>query len=151
MNPLFLRKIQTFCAYQERSQKAVRTKLIAIGARGLELENIIVYLIQENFLNEERFARLYAGSKFRIKKWGRNRIRQELKMQSISDICIRKALAEIPESDYIKVLYQLAEKKFEQLSQLRLQKNLQQKLYNYLAAKGFESALVSNIVRKYYG
>ena len=89
-----LAKMQRYCAYQERCHEEVRSKLLNMGVYSDWREEIIVQLIEENFLNEERFARSFARGKFRIKQWGRNRIRQELKKRKISDYCVRKAMEE---------------------------------------------------------
>ena len=82
-----LAKLQRYCAYQDRCHQEVRTKLIDLGVFGDTLEEIITDLIKDNFLNEERFARSYARGKFRMRKWGRIKIRQELKLRKISDYC----------------------------------------------------------------
>jgi regulatory protein len=95
-----LLKLQAYCAYQDRCHSEVRSKLLDLGIYGDDLEDIIVALIEDNFLNEERYARSYARGKFRIKQWGRLRIRRELKFRKISDYCIRKAMEEIDENDY---------------------------------------------------
>jgi regulatory protein len=104
-------KAQQTCAYQERCQQEMRDKLYEWGLYPNEVENIIADLISENFLNEERFAKAYAGGKFRIKKWGKVKIKIELKKRKISDYCIRKAMEEIPDKEYIAALKQLIEKK----------------------------------------
>ena len=106
-----LSKLQGYCAYQDRCHQEVRSKLLDLGIYGNDLEEIMADLIQENFLNEERYARSFARGKFRIKKWGRNRIRRELKMRDISDYCLRKAMAEIEEEEYLKTLRKVLEKK----------------------------------------
>ncbi len=132
-----LQKLQRFCAYQERSHGEVRTKLIELGVYGDTLEMIIVELIQDNFLNEERFARIYARGKFNIKKWGKARIKQELKQKKISDYCIKKAMEEIHEEDYVKTLNELVIKKANLLQESDRYK-LRQKLFTYLLQKGYE-------------
>jgi regulatory protein len=85
-------KAQMSCAYQERCQQEIRDKLYEWGLHSNEVENIIADLISTNFLNEERFAKAFAGGKFRIKKWGKVKIKIELKKRKISDYCIRKGL-----------------------------------------------------------
>ena len=99
-----LKKLQRYCAYQDRCHQEVRNKLINLGVYGQVMEEVIVELIQENFLNEERFAKSFARGKFRIKTWGRNRIRRELKLRAVSDYCIRKGMEEIPDDDYLEAL-----------------------------------------------
>ena len=111
-----LQKLQRYCAYQDRCHAEVRTKLLSLGIYGDDLEEIIVELIGENYLNEERFARSYARGKFRFKCWGRIRITQELKSRRISDYLIRKALEEIDETEYRQALYDLLDKKLALIS-----------------------------------
>jgi regulatory protein len=134
-------KAQMACAYQERCQQEMRDKLYDWGLHGDDVENIIANLISENFLNEERFAIAFAGGKFRIKKWGKVKIKIELKRRKISDYCIKKALAAIDADDYIKTLQELLKK--------RLKENAKGKAHirNYKAAqyalsRGFESDLI---------
>ena len=136
-----LRKLQKYCAYQDRCHQEVRSKLLDLKIYGDDLEDIIVQLIEENFLNEERFARSYARGKFRIKKWGRTRIRQELKRRKISAYCIKKGMEEIDEEDYVKTLRGLIDKKRNLLKEKKpfLLKN---KLAKYVMGKGYESQLV---------
>jgi regulatory protein len=105
-------------------------------------------LIGENYLNEERFAIHYAGGKFRISHWGKNKIKQALKQKQVSDYCIKKALKEIDDADYIKTFEKLAEQK---MNLLKSEKNIfikKKKLQNYLLGKGFESELVNEEVGK---
>ncbi|MBK8342084.1 MAG: RecX family transcriptional regulator [Bacteroidetes bacterium] len=104
MNDAALNKLRHYCAYQERCHEEVRTKLLSLKIYGEGLEAIINKLIEDDFLNEERFAKAYAGGKFRMKKWGRGKIVQGLKLRKISDYCIKKAMLEIDESDYQKTL-----------------------------------------------
>ncbi len=99
-----LNKMRRFCAYQERCHEEVRSKLLSLKIYGEALEEVMQALIEEDFLNEERFAIAYAGGKFRVKKWGRQKILRELKLRKISDYCIKKAMAEIPEDDYTATL-----------------------------------------------
>ncbi|MDA7625775.1 RecX family transcriptional regulator, partial [bacterium] len=106
-----LYKLQKYCAYQERCHQEVRTKLIDLGCYGDDLEEVITSLITENFLNEERFAQSYARGKFRFKKWGRVRIRQELKFRKISTYCLKKAMEEINDEEYFEVIKTLLLKK----------------------------------------
>ena len=139
-------KIASFCAYQERTQQEVRSKLYEYGIKTDEVEVIISKLIQENFLNEERFAKAFAGGKFRVKKWGRNRIIRELEMRDLSPYCIKSALKEIPEDDYLETIHQIINKKSTEI----LTKNLYQKNYKiaqYLISRGFESDLVWEILK----
>ena len=136
-----LQKLMHYCAYQERCHQEVRAKLISLEIYGGDLEEIIDELITENFLNEERFAKAYAGGKFRMKKWGKIRIKQELKRRKISDYCIKKAMQEIDEEGYMEGLYALIEKKRKTEKETNEFK-LKGRLAKYAMSKGFESYLV---------
>lgn len=142
-----LQKLQRYCAYQDRCHQEVRSKLITLGVYGDRLEEVMVDLIKENFLNEERFARSYARGKFRFKCWGRLRITQELKKRKISDYLIRKALEEIPEENYQQELHHFLERK---LTQIRSKNNFErkQKLAAYAIRRGFESEYIWPVVNK---
>ncbi len=135
-----LAKMQRYCAYQDRCHQEVRSRLLDMGVYGDWLEEIILRLIEENFLNEERFARSFARGKFRIKQWGRNRILQELKQRNISGYCIRKALEEIDERDYRRTLETLLLKKAETLPE-EGPFNRNNKLARYAVGRGFEAEL----------
>lgn len=142
-----LQKLQRYCAYQDRCHQEVRSKLIELGVYGDDLEEIIVELIEENFLNEERFARSYARGKFRFKCWGRMKITRELKMRKISDYLIRKALEEIPEADYQQELYQFLERKLP-LIKAKNDFERKQKLAAYAQRRGFESEYIWQTVNE---
>lgn len=137
-------KLMQFCAYRDRSHKEVENKLNEMRMIPAACEQIIIKLMQEDFLNEERFARSFVRGKFRIKKWGRRRIKQELKAREISSPVIRLALTEINEQDYIQTLSELAEKKnilIKEKDPFRRKK----KLVDYLLQKGYEPEMVYDI------
>lgn len=136
-----LQKLQRYCAYQDRCHAEVRTKLLSLGIYGDDLEEIIVELIGENYLNEERFARSYARGKFRFKCWGRIRITQELKSRRISNYLIRKALEEIDETEYRQALYSLLERKLALIDR-EDEYATKQKLAGYAQRRGFEGELI---------
>lgn len=136
-----LAKAENFCAYQERSQKEVRGKLLDWGIRGDELEEIITELILNNFLNEERFAKQYVSGKFNIKKWGRIKIKQGLKLKGVPEKMIQKALYSMDDDDYSKVLEDLLTKKSQLLTESDAFKR-KIKLMAYLQSKGFENDLI---------
>ncbi len=139
-------KAQLYCAYQERYQQEVRDKLYEWGLYPEAVENLIAQLITENFLNEERFAKAYAGGKFRIKKWGRIKIKLELKKRKLSEYCIRKGMQEIEEEAYMQTLKMLVEKKSKEITDKKLSiKNL--KIARYLASKGFEQDLIWQVLK----
>lgn len=132
-------KLLKYCTYQERCHEEVRTKLLSLKVYGNDLENIMSRLIEADFLNEERFAKTYAGSKFRQMGWGRTKIMYQLKFRKISDYCIREAMKEIREEDYIKTLRQQLEKRKKQVEG---DKNRVNKTVQHLISKGFEAELV---------
>lgn len=141
-----LARLRKFCDYQDRCHQEVRTKLIEIGCYGDDLENVMCDLIADNFLNEERFARSYARGKFRLKQWGKVRIRQELKLRKISAYCMKKAFEEIDEEEYESTLRKLLEKKAKNIkAKNRFEKNA--KLAKYMMQKGYESFLVWEILK----
>src|SRR6187399_231885 len=130
-------KIKQYCAYQERCHSEVKEKLYGYGLYKNDVEDIIGKLIEENYLNEERFAILFAGGKFRIKQWGRLKIKYELKQKQVSEYCIKKALNSIDETAYLKTLDKLFEL---QLKRLKTEKNSyskKKKLQDHLRMKGF--------------
>ncbi len=141
-----LLKIRDWCAYQERCQQEVRDKLYEYGLRTDDVENILSLVISENFVNEERFAIAFAGGKFRIKKWGKIKIKQELKAKRVSDYCIKKGLVQIEDTDYINTLKRLLLLK----AKLIIEKNhlkKKQKLVRYALSKGYEQDIVFDMLR----
>ncbi|MEO6902137.1 MAG: regulatory protein RecX [Bacteroidia bacterium] len=141
-----LLKAQATCAYQERCQQEMRDKLYEWGLYTDAVENIIADLITTNFLNEERFAKAYAGGKFRIKKWGRIKIKLELKKRKLSDYCIKKALQEINEDDYLLTIKQLAAKKSKEIKGGKPHVRTY-KIVQYIASKGFEQSLIWDVLK----
>lgn len=140
-------KAWAYCAYQERSQQEVRDKLYEYGLYPDEVESLIAELIGDNFLNEERFAKAYAGGKFRVKKWGRYKILQGLKQHRISDYCQRKGMAEIDPDEYYETLLDLARKKKESLIEKDLFV-LKNKVVRYLIGKGYEQDLAWEAIKE---
>src|SRR6266487_2138747 len=105
-----LHKIFRYCAYQERSHREVKTKLFEYGLPSAKVDEIISYLITEGFLNEERYAKAFAGGKFRIMKWGKLKIQRELESSGVSPRNIARGLSEINASDYSKTMLSLVRK-----------------------------------------
>ena len=138
-------KAESWCAYQERCQQEVRDKLYSWGLHENDVENLIAELITKNFLDEERFAKAYAGGKFRIKKWGRVKIRLELKRRKLSDYCIKKGLAEIDEDEYLKTLVKVMQGKMNSTKEKNPMKK-KYKVMNYLLSRGFENDLVREVI-----
>jgi regulatory protein len=138
-------KIAKFCAYQERCHQEVRDKLYAYGLLPNDVEEIIYELIQNDFINEERFAKAFVRGKFNYKKWGRIKITQELKKRKISKYCINKGLGEISEEKYKVVLTEILDKKSKQFSSLKeYQKNY--KAVQFAMGKGYESTIAWSII-----
>ncbi len=141
-------KIASYCAYQERCQQEVRNKLYSYELYRDEVDELLAWLITENYVNEERFAITFAGGKFRIKKWGKFKITQALAQKDISDYCIKKALQEIGQEDYLATIASLADKKMAEYS-LRVSNpfQLRDKTAKYIISKGFEPNLVWQILK----
>lgn len=140
-----LQKAKHYCAWQERSHAEVKEKLYGFGLRKSEVDDLLTTLIEENYLNEERYASLFAGGKFRQKKWGRVKITYELKLQKVSPYNIKKALQEIDEDSYQNCLLTLAKKKWDSIAgNLPLIKKA--KTTAYLIQKGYEPALIQQVI-----
>ncbi len=140
-----LEKIKPYCAYQERCHKEVKEKLYGYGLRKTEVEEILSYLIEENYLNEERFAVQFAGGKFRIKQWGKKKIQYELQQKGISSFLIKLALKQIGDEAYLSTLNKLALNKWTSLKKEQYLVR-QAKTYAFLLQKGYESALISKAI-----
>ena len=143
-----LQKTKHYCAYQERCHSEVRDKLYSFGLHRNEVEQLLTQLIEENFLNEERFAIAYADDKFRIKHWGKEKIKYALKQKHVSDYCIRKALSQIPETDYKNVFTKLANQK---LATVKSEKNIyikKKKIKDFLQQRGFEIKLINEYLKQ---
>jgi regulatory protein len=141
------KKAESYCAYQERSQQEVRDKIYSWGLHRNEVENIISNLISSGFLKEERFASAFAGGKFRMKKWGRNKIRLALNEKKVSAPLISRALSEIDDREYEKVLRQLISvrmKKSTEKNPLRMK----YKVATYAISRGFEPELVWSVLNE---
>ena len=135
------KKLEHYCAYQERCHKEVRNKLREMRMIPEAIDLIIVHLIQHNFLNEERFAQAYVRGKFRIKKWGKNRLVRELKFRDISKYSIDSALKEIDLEDYYNTLDELVKKQIESIKENNSYKK-KKKIADYLLYRGWESQLI---------
>ena len=142
-----LQKAKHYCGYQERSHSEVKDKLYSFGLYKQQVEECLSQLIEENYLNEERFAQQFAGGKFRMKKWGRVKIKYELKQKQVSDYCIKKGLKEISEEDYMATLQKLASEKWASVNK---ETNLFAKLrktQDYLLQKGYEHELIKQVLQ----
>lgn len=139
-------KIANFCVYQERTQAEVRSKLASWGVWGDEAEELISFLITENYLNEERFAKIYAGSKFRVNRWGRRKILAALKAKGLSSYCVQVGMKEINPDDYWDALVNELGKRSKEntLSE-------KQRVFRALLAKGYESDLIGEAWKEVWG
>lgn len=141
-----LEKIKYYCAYQERSHFEVNNKLFQMGASKTLREEIMTELISADILNEERFATLFAGGKFRMKFWGKIKISQALFEKKVSKQNIQTALHSIPQTDYEKSINKLAEKKWNSFRTKNKYVN-KQKTYDYLLQKGFEHMIIQKTLK----
>lgn len=141
-----LPKAKHYCAYQERCHSEVKEKLYGFGLNKKEVEEIIATLIEEGYLDEERFAIQFAGGKFRMKHWGKVKIKYELKQRQVSEYSIKKALSAIDKTAYQQTFYKLFEDK---LSTLKNERNIftkKKKMLDYLVQKGFETELIRQLL-----
>ena len=141
-----LLKAESWCAYQERSQQEVRNKLYEYGLHQTDVEDLISELITTNFLNEERFAMAYASGKVNIKKWGKIKVRQGLKLKKVPDRLIQKALNSIDGDKYAANLLATAEKKSAVLTEKEPYKK-KFKLITYLLSKGYELDIINDVLK----
>ncbi|WP_456439074.1 regulatory protein RecX [Psychroserpens sp.] len=141
------KRLEHYCAYQERCHKEVNQKLYEMKMIPEARDEIIVHLLQYNFLNEERFAKAFVRGKFRIKKWGKQRLRLELKRKDINKTIITIALKEIDTDEYFNTFNELALKRVEMIRETNAQKK-RKKLADYLFYRGWESQLVYDKIRE---
>ena len=141
-----LARAQRYCAYQERSHKEVKNKLFEYGLYASQVDELLSQLITDGFLNEERFAKAYAGGKFRIKKWGRLKIKNELEYLGLTRTCIQRGLNEIEAVDYSKTLKALIKKKAAE-SQEENQFKKRDKIARFVIGKGYEPELVWGFIK----
>lgn len=144
-----LTKLENYCVYRERCHKEVEQKLYELRMIPEAKEKIILHLIEHDFLNEERFAKAFSRGKFRIKKWGRQRIIRELKYKGVSKYNIDSALKEISEVDYLNAFNELAEKKYASITESNKNKK-KRKLIDYLIYRGWESHLIYDKVNQFF-
>ena len=141
-----IKKLRRYCAYQERCHQEVRSKLLDLKIYGDDLEEVMMHLIEENFLNEMRFAQAYARGKFNMKHWGRIKISLGLKNKNITPYLIQKGLDEIDEDLYLNVLRSEAEKYIDKYKDRLDSYVLRKKTTNYLMRKGYEIPLIQQVL-----
>ncbi len=134
-------KIKIYCSYQDRCHKDVVLKLKDFNIDNKGKNEIISNLIKENYLNESRFCKSFARGKFRIKNWGRIKIKNELKLRDISSYNISLALKEIDDKDYIEKLDSIFKKKLSSLGNINV--NIKRKkIFSFLKYRGWENNLI---------
>lgn len=141
-------KLSSYCAYQERSEKEVWDKMSDYNLSQFSQECVIDLLKEENFLNESRFVRAYAGGKFRTKKWGKLKIKNGLRQKGISEHLMQVALKQINDEDYYNTLTALLEKKANTLSDSLNAFEIKKKLFNFAVSKGYEMSLIFEIAEE---
>ena len=142
-------RLKRYCAYQERCHKEVKNKLQQLGAYGDTSDAVISHLIQHDYLNETRFAVFYVRGKFSIKKWGKKRIVNELKLRKITNYNIDKGLKQISEKDYQHTFDTLAQKRWEELKKKKESTEKRNKKWvQYLQYRGWENDLIFSALRK---
>jgi len=149
--PTFLEakiKLEAWCAYQERCQSEVTQKLFDWQFSPEQRDQLIADLISNRFIDEERFACAFVSGKFRIKHWGRNKIRQHLKQKRISEYSIKKGFLEIDPDEYWTTLLRLTERKMGEKKRNETIWQLRARVQRYLSAKGYEFDLISDALRE---
>ena len=141
-----LEKLRKYCAYQERSHHDVVQKMWDLKIPKDWRDDMLISLIQENFLNEERFARTYVRGKFNIKKWGRIKIIQGLKQHKVSQKCIQLGLTEIDEDRYLETLHDTIELKRSKLNEKNPWKR-RGAIYKFVTGRGFEGNMVTEAIK----
>lgn len=135
-------KIERYCAYQDRCHYEVKEKLRSYKLLPDTIDLIILDLMKDDFLNEERFAKSYVSGKFKIKRWGRIKISLKLKEKRVSAKCIELGLAEIDPEDYLATLNQLIATKWDEYARFRKEFDRKGKVAKHLYSRGFESDLI---------
>lgn len=146
-----LRRMQRYCTYRDRCHKEVVETLRDMGMIPEAIDRIVVDLIADDFLNEERFALEFTRGKFHQKYWGKTRIRRELEVRGISKYLIRKALGGIDEQDYQRTFDALAEKRWHALAAEKDLRKKKRKLADYLFYRGWETSMVYDKIRELAG
>lgn len=140
-----LARIHHYCAYQERCSRDVENKLMQWKVPSEKVKRIMKLLKEEGFIDEERFARIFVRGKFHINKWGRSKIRHELKIRSIPEAMAHKAMEEIGEDDYVRTIRELVLKKKIAINSGKYL-NVREKILTFVTGKGFEPDLISKVL-----
>lgn len=142
-------KLKHYCAWQERCQSEVKAKALSLGVNRETAGHFADRLAEEGCLNEERFAIQFAGGRFRMKQWGKTKIRAELKKKRVSENCIAAAIGQINEKEYLKTVEKLARQKWNSIKGEGVNHFIKMsKTRNYLLQKGYEPALIKTELAK---
>ena len=145
-------KLKHYCAYQDRCHSELKDKAYSLGLRKTDVEELTARLIEENVINEERFAIKFAGGKFRMKQWGKEKIKSELRKKRVNDYLIKKAMKEIGEDDYLETVFVLAKKKWNSIKGEGVNNFVKMgKTRDYLLQKGYEAAVIAVAIKKIKG
>ena len=144
-----LEKLKSYCVYRERCEWEVELKLNSLGASETRIEQIVGELKKQNFLDNKRFAAAFVSGKFRMKKWGKNKIKAELRSKKLDTETIDWALDQIDDEDYIQCLEEILEKKWRLLKSNR-DSSTRIKLQRFLYGKGFENDFVNTALKNLF-
>jgi regulatory protein len=144
---LILQKIRNYCSYQERCISEVEQKLKDLAVQRKKIPDIINQLQKEGYLDEERFARAFAGGKFRLNKWGRNKIEFEMKIRGIPELMIQEGMAEIDENEYLQTLKELMIHKYNEIKSDK-NVNIREKILNFAYGKGYEMEFILGFLKE---
>jgi len=137
---LILEKIQSYCLYQDRCLQEVKNKLLSLKVNVNSAENIIKSLKENDYLNEDRYVKLFIQGKLRIKKWGKIKLKNELRIRSIDKNIIEKYINGISETDYLSYFNDFSRTKIERLKGTQDQKK--RSFINYFTYRGWENTLI---------
>ena len=144
---LILQKIRHYCSYQERCISEVEQKLRAFSLQSEKIPGIINQLQKEGYLDEERFAKIFAGGKFRVNKWGRNKIEFEMKIRGVPVLIVQEGMTEIDEENYLHTLKELMLHKFNEIK-TKKNVNIREKIINFAYGKGYEMELILVFIKE---
>ena len=145
--PLILQKIRHYCSYQERCISEIEQKLKDFTVQREKIPGIINQLQKEGYLDEERFAKAFAGGKFRLNQWGHNKIEFEMRIRGIPDLMIQEGMAEIDEAEYLQTLKELMIHKFNEIKEKK-NVNIREKIINFASGKGYEMKFILVFLRE---
>ena len=145
--PLILQKIRHYCSYQERCISEVEQKLKELTVQKKKIPEIINQLQKEGYLNEERFAKAFAGGKFRLNKWGRHKIEFEMRIRGIPELMIQEGMAEIDDAEYLQTLKELMIHKFNEIKSDK-NLNIREKIINFASGKGYEMEFILGFLKE---